>query len=66
MNAPLQSFDGVDFFVIAAITDGVKEGRYAPGQRLVEADLTSQLGISFLSDGIYRTPSCGCEGGCNI
>jgi DNA-binding GntR family transcriptional regulator len=32
--------------VIAAITDGVKEGRYAPGQRLVEADLTADLGIS--------------------
>jgi DNA-binding GntR family transcriptional regulator len=32
--------------VIAAITDGVKEGRYAPGQRLVEADLTAELGIS--------------------
>ena len=27
--------------VIDAITEGVKEGRYAPGQRLVEADLTA-------------------------
>ena len=32
--------------VIEAITEGVKEGRYAPGQRLVEADLTAELGIS--------------------
>ena len=32
--------------VIAAIVDGVKEGRYAPGQRLVEADLTKELGVS--------------------
>jgi DNA-binding GntR family transcriptional regulator len=32
--------------VISAITEGVKEGRYAPGQRLVEADLTAELGIS--------------------
>ena len=32
--------------VIEAITDGVKEGRYAPGQRLVEADLTQELGVS--------------------
>jgi len=32
--------------VIEAITDGVKDGRYAPGQRLVEADLTSELGVS--------------------
>jgi DNA-binding GntR family transcriptional regulator len=31
---------------IEAITEGVKEGRYAPGQRLVEADLTAELGIS--------------------
>jgi DNA-binding GntR family transcriptional regulator len=32
--------------VIEAITEGVKDGRYAPGQRLVEADLTAELGIS--------------------
>jgi DNA-binding GntR family transcriptional regulator len=32
--------------VIDAITEGVKEGRYAPGQRLVEADLTRELGVS--------------------
>lgn len=32
--------------VIEAITDGVKDGRYAPGQRLVEADLTAELGVS--------------------
>ncbi|HEX6313021.1 MAG TPA: GntR family transcriptional regulator [Acidimicrobiia bacterium] len=32
--------------VMEAITEGVKDGRYAPGQRLVEADLTAQLGVS--------------------
>jgi DNA-binding GntR family transcriptional regulator len=32
--------------VIVAITEGIKAGRYAPGQRLVEADLTAELGIS--------------------
>jgi DNA-binding GntR family transcriptional regulator len=32
--------------VIEAITEGVKDGRYAPGQRLVEADLTQELGVS--------------------
>ncbi len=32
--------------VIEAIIEGVKDGRYAPGQRLVEADLTAELGIS--------------------
>ncbi|MGH9030636.1 MAG: GntR family transcriptional regulator [Acidimicrobiia bacterium] len=32
--------------VMEAITEGVKDGRYAPGQRLVEADLTAELGVS--------------------
>jgi DNA-binding GntR family transcriptional regulator len=32
--------------VVEAITEGVKDGRYAPGQRLVEADLTRELGVS--------------------
>jgi DNA-binding GntR family transcriptional regulator len=32
--------------VIEAITEGVKDGQYAPGQRLVEADLTRELGVS--------------------
>ena len=32
--------------VVEAITEGVKDGRYAPGQRLVEADLTQELGVS--------------------
>jgi DNA-binding GntR family transcriptional regulator len=32
--------------VIEAITESVKDGRYAPGQRLVEADLTRELGVS--------------------
>jgi len=32
--------------VVDAIVEGVKDGRYAPGQRLVEADLTAELGVS--------------------
>jgi DNA-binding GntR family transcriptional regulator len=32
--------------VINAIKDGVREGRYAPGQRLVEPELTEALGVS--------------------
>jgi DNA-binding GntR family transcriptional regulator len=32
--------------VVDAIIEGVKDGRYAPGQRLVEADLTAELGVS--------------------
>lgn len=32
--------------VIEAITRGIESGRYVPGQRLVEADLTRELGVS--------------------
>jgi DNA-binding GntR family transcriptional regulator len=32
--------------VVAAIRDGVRDGTFAPGQRLVEADLTASLGVS--------------------
>jgi DNA-binding GntR family transcriptional regulator len=32
--------------VVDAIRDGIKFGRFAPGQRLVEADLTEELGVS--------------------
>ncbi|HEX6312852.1 MAG TPA: GntR family transcriptional regulator, partial [Acidimicrobiia bacterium] len=32
--------------VVDAIVEGIKGGRYAPGQRLVEADLTADLGVS--------------------
>ncbi len=32
--------------VVAAIVEAIKVGRYAPGQRLVEADLTEELGVS--------------------
>lgn len=32
--------------VIDAITRGIEAGRYVPGQRLVEADLTRELGVS--------------------
>jgi DNA-binding GntR family transcriptional regulator len=33
-------------YVIDAIREGIKEGRYSPGQRLIELDLTRQLGVS--------------------
>lgn len=32
--------------VVKAISRGIENGRYAPGQRLVEADLTRELGVS--------------------
>lgn len=32
--------------VVRALIDGVKSGKYVPGQRLIEADLTSELKIS--------------------
>jgi DNA-binding GntR family transcriptional regulator len=32
--------------VVAAIIEGIKHGRYVPGQRLVESDLTGELGVS--------------------
>jgi DNA-binding GntR family transcriptional regulator len=32
--------------VVEAITEGIKHGRYAAGQRLVEADLSRELGVS--------------------
>ncbi len=32
--------------VVDAIVEGIKAGRYAPGQRLVEVDLTTELGVS--------------------
>lgn len=31
---------------VQAVRAGIKEGAYAPGQRLIEADLTSSLGVS--------------------
>lgn len=33
-------------YVLQHLRDGILEGRYAPGQRLIEADLTRELGIS--------------------
>ena len=33
-------------YVVDAVRDGIKEGRYSPGQRLIELDLTRQLGVS--------------------
>lgn len=32
--------------VVEAILDGIRSGRYVPGQKLVEADLTHDLGVS--------------------
>lgn len=32
--------------VVQAIREGIREGRFVPGQRLIEADLTEQLGVS--------------------
>jgi DNA-binding GntR family transcriptional regulator len=32
--------------VVAALTDGIRAGRFVPGQRLVEGDLTHSLGVS--------------------
>ncbi|WP_051233511.1 GntR family transcriptional regulator [Pseudonocardia asaccharolytica] len=32
--------------MVQAITEGIRDGLYAPGQRLVEADLTREFGIS--------------------
>ncbi|MBT6441503.1 MAG: GntR family transcriptional regulator [Alphaproteobacteria bacterium] len=32
--------------VVRALIDGLKSGRYVPGQRLIEADLSSELGLS--------------------
>lgn len=32
--------------VVAAIVDGIRTGRFAPGQRLVESDLTEEFGVS--------------------
>ena len=32
--------------VAATLLDGIKSGRYVPGQRLIEADLTAELDVS--------------------
>ncbi len=32
--------------VADALLDGIRSGRYVPGQRLIEADLTAELGVS--------------------
>jgi DNA-binding GntR family transcriptional regulator len=33
-------------YVVSRVREGIFEGRYAPGQRLIEADLTRELGVS--------------------
>ncbi len=33
-------------YVLEHLREGILQGRYAPGQRLIEADLTSELGVS--------------------
>jgi DNA-binding GntR family transcriptional regulator len=51
--------------VVEQITDhireGIKHGRFAPGQRLIEADLTRELGVSRgpLREGLSRLASEG-------
>lgn len=44
-----------------AISRGILEGRYAPGQRLIEADLTQELGISrnTLREALHRLTANG-------
>ena len=32
--------------VAETLLDGIKGGRFVPGQRLIEADLTAELGVS--------------------
>ena len=32
--------------LVAALNDGIQSGRYVPGQRLIEADLTAEYGVS--------------------
>lgn len=41
---------------VKAIQHGIKEGSYAPGQRLIEAELTKSLGVSRgpLREALYR------------
>ena len=57
-------------FTISAIRNGIRDGRFVPGQRLVVADLTSALGVSAgpLREAIRRlsgenlidiVPNCG-------
>jgi DNA-binding GntR family transcriptional regulator len=43
------------------IREGIKHGRFAPGQRLVESDLTTELGVSRgpLREGLSRLASEG-------
>lgn len=44
--APAASKQSSPERVIDAITRGIQRGRYAPGQRLIEADLTRELEVS--------------------
>ncbi len=44
-TAPLPGASSPDQ-VVRALIDGVRSGRYVPGQRLIEADLTSELKVS--------------------
>lgn len=47
--------------VVAAIRDGVRDGRFVPGQRLVEADLIRDLGVgrNSLREALSRLSSDG-------
>jgi DNA-binding GntR family transcriptional regulator len=37
---------GTGLGIVGFLSDAIRSGRYAPGQRLVEADLTAELGVS--------------------
>jgi DNA-binding GntR family transcriptional regulator len=47
--------------VVTAVRNGIKEGRYVPGQRLVEADLMQDLGVgrNALREALSRLRSDG-------
>jgi DNA-binding GntR family transcriptional regulator len=47
--------------VVAAVRDGVRDGRFVPGQRLIEADLVRDLGVgrNALREALSRLASDG-------
>lgn len=45
-DAPARPDGGMVAYVVDAIRTRILEGQYGPGQRLVEAELTSSLGVS--------------------
>jgi DNA-binding GntR family transcriptional regulator len=45
-DAPSPGRERTGLGIVGFLSDGIRSGRYAPGQRLVEADLTAELGVS--------------------